>query len=229
MGVCFQIHVAETQFEVRQCREANGCSPVKYLHDLGILDARTLLIHAVWVDEHDIEIIAGSGARIVHCPESNMKLASGIAPVPDFIAAGVPTGLGTDGCASNNDLDLFGEMDTAAKVHKAHRLDPTVLDAIGVLRMATIDGACVLGLERQTGSLEAGKQADLIGIDLRQPHLMPHYHPASHLVYAARGSDVLNVMIAGRWVVQDRQLITIDLNSLLDEVEKLGQRIGKGF
>lgn len=229
MGVLFQIHVAETQFEVQQCQKSNGCSPVAYLHGLGILDAQTVLIHAVWVDPDDIAIIADSGASVVHCPESNMKLASGIAPVPEFIDAGLTIGLGTDGCASNNDLDLFGEMNTAAGLHKVHCLNPTVLDAASVIRMATIAGARLLGLDQQIGSLEAGKQADLIVLDTRQPHLLPLYHSASHIVYAARGSDVNHVMIAGRWVVQDRQLITLDLASLIEEVEALSQKIGRGF
>ncbi len=229
LGVLFQIHVAETRFEVQQCREANGCSPVAYLHRLGILDARTVLIHAVWVDADDIAIMSDSGAGVVHCPESNMKLASGIAPVPEFMEAGLTVGLGTDGCASNNDLDLFSEMNTTAKLHKVHRLDPTVLDAASVIRMATIEGARLLGLERQIGSLEAGKQADLIVLDLRQPHLLPLYHSTSHMVYAARGSDVRHVMIAGRWIVQDRQLITLDLASLMQEVEKLSRKIGRDF
>lgn len=229
MGVRFQIHVAETQFEVQQCRESNGCSPVAYLHGLGLLDAKTVLIHAVWVDADDIAMIADSGASVVHCPESNMKLASGIAPVPEFIDAGLTIGLGTDGCASNNDLDLFGEMKSAAGLHKVHRFNPTVLDAASVIRMATIAGARLLGLEQQIGSLEAGKQADLIVLELRQPHLLPLYHPASHIVYAARGSDVHHVMIAGRWIVQNRQLITLDLASLMKEVDALSRKIGRGF
>lgn len=228
-GVLFQIHAAETRLEVQQCREVNGCSPVQYLHDLGILDSGTLLIHAVWMEPGDIDLIAGSGARVVHCPESNMKLASGIAPVPDFIGSGVAVGLGTDGCASNNDLDLFGEMRSAALLHKAVRLDPTAMDAACVVRMATIEGARVLGLDRHTGSLEAGKQADLIVVDLNQPHLVPLYHPASHLVYAARGSDVRHVMIAGRWIVQDRQCITLDAASSILEVEKLARKIGNSM
>jgi 5-methylthioadenosine/S-adenosylhomocysteine deaminase len=225
-GALFQIHVAETRFEGQQCRDANGCSPVKYLHDLGILDADTLLIHAIWMEPGDIDLISASGARIVHCPESNMKLASGIAPIPDFIDSGVPVGLGTDGCASNNDLDLFGEMQSAAMLHKAARLDPTAMDAASVVRMATIEGARVLGLDGQIGSLEAGKQADLIVVDLNRPHLVPLYHPASHLVYAARGSDVRHVMIAGRWIVQNRQLITLDATALIREAEELARKIG---
>jgi 5-methylthioadenosine/S-adenosylhomocysteine deaminase len=154
-----------------------------------------------------------------------MKLASGIAPVPDFLDAGVPCGLGTDGCASNNDLDLFGEMHTAALLHKVHRMDPTVLDAATVVRMATIGGARALGLGKSIGSLERGKQADVIVLDTGAPHLVPLYRPASHLVHAAAAGDVRHVMIAGRWVVRDRSLLTMDLPGILGEAGKLGREI----
>ncbi len=227
LGVLFQIHVAETRVEARQCRQSHGCSPVQYLHQLDLLDQKTLLVHAVWVDKTDIQLIARSKARVAHCPESNMKLASGVAPVPDMLMAGVTVGLGTDGCASNNDLDLWGEMDMAAKLHKVQNLDPTQMDAAAVLRMATIEGARALGLDREIGSLESGKQADLILIDLNQPHLTPLYHPRSHLVYAAHAADVRHVMIAGRWVVRDRFLQTMDMDGLLQEARQMGRRILK--
>lgn len=226
LGVSFQIHVAETQSEQQQCRQANGCSPVAYLHKLGLLDKGTILVHAVWVDAADIALIAQSGASVVHCPESNMKLASGVAPIPDMLKAGISVGLGTDGCASNNDLDLLAEMDSASKLHKVHRRDPTVMDAAGVVRMATCEGARVLGLDHLIGSLEVGKQADLIIVDVRQPHSTPLYRPYSHLVYAARGSDVRDVMIAGRWVVRERELMTIDKAAALREAAELGREIG---
>jgi 5-methylthioadenosine/S-adenosylhomocysteine deaminase len=228
LGVLFQIHVAETRSEARMCRETHGCSPIQYLDRLGLLNRQTLLVHAVWVDETDMQIIASRGAGVAHCPESNMKLASGIAPVPDMLAAGVTVALGTDGCASNNDLDLWSEMDAAAKLHKVHRLDPTVMDADTVLRMATIEGARALGLDREIGSLEVGKEADLIVIDTCQPHLAPIYHPRSHLVYAVHAADVRHVMIAGRPVVRDRQLMTIDRDALIREARQMGRIIAKG-
>jgi 5-methylthioadenosine/S-adenosylhomocysteine deaminase len=227
LGVLFQIHVAETQFEARQCRQTHGCSPVQYLDGLGLLDRKTLLIHAVWVDDADIEIIGRRHARVSHCPESNMKLASGIAPIPDMLAAGVTVALGTDGCASNNDLDLWGEMDMAAKLHKVQRLDPTVMDADTVLRMATIEGARALGLDDEIGSIEVGKQADLIFIDLAQPRLIPLYMAQSHLVYAVHAADVCHVMIAGRRVVQDRRLLTIDVEELIRQAKHMGKIIQK--
>lgn len=225
LGVIFQIHVAETRMEVQQCRQTHGCSPVQYLARLGLLDRHSLLIHAVWVDEADIETIAHHNARVVHCPESNMKLASGISPVTRMLSDDIVVGLGTDGCASNNDLDLFGEMDLAAKLQKVHQLDPTAMNADTVVRMATIDGARTLGLEQEIGSLEVGKQADLIMIDFTQPHLTPMYHPESHLVYAVKGSDVEDVMIGGQWVVRNRQLLTLDAASVVAKVRALGLSI----
>jgi len=217
-GVLFQIHVAETRAEREQMEKTHGCSPIAHLDRLGLLDANTLLVHAVWVDAADIGRIARSGARIAHCPESNMKLASGVAPLPDFLAAGIPVGLGTDGCASNNDLDLWGEMDMAAKLHKVQRLDPTAIKAAQVVRMATRDGAQAVGLGSLIGSLEPGKRADLIVVDTQQPHWTPLYHPASHLVYVARANDVRHVMIDGRWVVRDRSLRTMDVPAVLRDV-----------
>jgi 5-methylthioadenosine/S-adenosylhomocysteine deaminase len=225
LGVLFQIHVAETAVEADQCRQKNGCSPVQHLHRLGILDEHSLLIHAIWADAEDIEVIAHTGAGVVHCPESNMKLASGIAPVPVFIRAGISCGLGTDGCASNNDLSLFGEMRTAALLHKVAQMDPTALDAASTLKMATTEGARALGMADTIGSLEVGKQADIILVDVDTPHMVPLYHPASHLVYAASGSDVRHVFIGGRWVVRNGILQTMDLDSILSEARALGQII----
>ena len=215
MGLLFQIHVAETQGEVNQIRSIHGVSPVAYLERLGLLDDRTLLVHCVWVDDQDIDLIARRNAKVAHVPESNMKLAAGVAPVPQMRAAGITVGLGTDGCASNNDLDLFQTMDLTAKLHKVVHQDPTVLSAEAVIRMATIDGARALGLEREIGSLAPGKQADLIIIDTRKPHLTPIYHPASTVVYAATGADVDTLMVAGRLLVQHRRLLTVELNQIL--------------
>ncbi len=227
LGVLFQIHAAETRSELDQMQASHGCSVVAYLHGLGILNARTLLIHAIWVDARDIEQIAASGAPIAHCPESNMKLGSGVAPVPDFLKAGITVGIGTDGCASNNDLDLWGEMDTLAKLHKVQRLDPTVMDAATVVRMATMGGAEALGMADEIGSLELGKQADLIVIDVDQPHLTPIYHPASHLVYAVRAGDVRHVMVGGKWAVRERRLVRFDLDGLLAEGIRFAEKVKK--
>lgn len=225
-GILLQIHTAETRGEAEQIKSEHGLSPVKYLDSLGILDEKTLISHAVWVDSEDIEIIASRGAGVAHSPESNMKLASGTAPVPEFIKAGIPVGLGTDGCASNNNLDMFGEMDTAAKLHKAAASDPTVMNAEQVLRMATIEGARALGLDRLIGSVEPGKAADLIIVDCSRPHLTPMYHPVSHLVYSARGSDVRDVFINGCAKVRNGKLVEIDAGEIMEKAAALGRRIG---
>ncbi len=225
-GVCFQVHAAETRQEYEQSLAEQGVSPVQYLDRLGVLDEQTLVSHAVWVDKEDIRILASRGCAIAHNPESNMKLASGVAPVPEFIRAGIPVGLGTDGCASNNNLDLFAEMDTAAKLHKGFSGDPRVMDARQVLRMATIEGARALGLDKRVGSIETGKEGDIIVIQTRQPHLTPMYHPESHLVYAVRGADVRDVLVKGRTLVKNREIIGMDTEAILAEARSLGRRIG---
>ncbi|MCP4745335.1 MAG: amidohydrolase [Desulfobacteraceae bacterium] len=223
----FQIHVCETRAEVIQCKKDHGCSPVQYLHQLGLLNCKTLLVHAVWLDEDDIQIIADCASSIAHCPESNMKLASGIAPVEDFLCAGITVGLGTDGCASNNDLDLLAELDVAAKLHKIRQMDPTALNAATAVKMVTLEGAKALGLAQSIGSLEPGKCADVVIVDTLQPHLKPLFHPESHLVYTAKGSDVRHVMVDGKWVVRDGKLLTLDLPSLLENVNRLAETIAE--
>lgn len=215
LGVLFQIHVAETESEQEQIRQQHRKTAVEYLDSIGILDSRTLIAHAVWVTDSDIEIIRQRKSSISHNPESNMKLASGVAPVLDFIRAGIPTGLGTDGSASNNNLDLFTEMDSAAKLHKVHRYDVGVLDVLSVVRMATIEGAKAIGLGNATGSLEVGKKADIIILDTHKPHLVPMYNPISHLVYSATGADVRDVIIDGDMIVRDRNILTLDLDAIL--------------
>lgn len=225
LGVLFQVHVAETDTERNQSLRDHGLTPVAYLEKQGVLDENTLMVHCVWVDRDDIEAIHRTGARVAHCPESNMKLGAGIAPVPDMIAAGIPVGLGTDGCASNNDLDLWGEMDMAGKVHKVQRHDPTVMNAETVLRMATINGARALGMDRLVGSLAPGKLADIIVLRSDQPHLTPVFHPASHVVYSAGPADVRHVMVGGRWVVRNGRLLTVDLEDLLPQVDAFARRL----
>ncbi len=225
LGLRFQVHVAETRFDRDQSVRDNGHSPVAHLDRLGILDPGTLMAHCVWVDEADIAIMAHRGCKVAHCPESNMKLASGIAPVARMHEAGITVGLGTDGCASNNDLDLFGEMNTAAKLHKLATGDPTTLDAATVLKMATVDGARSIGLEDRIGSLAVGKQADIVILDPRAPHLTPVYHPDSHIVYAADGGDVRHVLVAGRQVVKDRHLLTVNVHKVIDRVNAIADEI----
>ena len=224
-GVLFQIHVAETKDEYVRLQTEHQTTPVKYLDKIGIIDNNTLLVHAVWLDDDDMNTIAARGANVSHNPESNMKLASGISPVPSLLKAGITVGLGTDGCASNNNLDLISEMDTVAKLHKVSALDPTLMDAATVLKMATIQGAKALGLDGIIGSLEIGKKADVIVIDTRKPHLVPVYNPVSHIVYAAQGSDIRDVIVDGRLLVKDRKLLTIDLDNIIEKVIGFSENI----
>lgn len=223
----FQIHLSETAPEVAQLKAEHGETPVRYLDRLEILDDRTLCAHGVWIDHEEIAILAQRGTGISHNVESNMKLASGIAPIPRMVEAGIRVGLGTDGCASNNDLDLFSEMDRVAKIHKAFTLDPTVCPAPQVLQMATRDGATVIGLADAVGTLEVGKRADLIAIDLDQPHLTPLYDPVSHLVYGVRGSDVRHVWVDGHMVVKNGALLNLDEGQTMSQVNRLATRLAR--
>lgn len=221
------IHLSETKTEWDQIEETYGLSPVAHLESLGLLNPNLIADHCVHLSARDKDILALNQVKIVHNPESNMKLASGIAPIPDLLRQGIIVGLGTDGCASNNNLDLFSEMDMAAKLHKVAQMDTTVMDAITVFRMATIEGAKVLGLDQLIGSLEPGKKADIIIIDLNKPHLTPMYNPYSHLVYAVNGRDVKTVLINGRVVMEDRKLLSMDLNEIMEKSRKQSQRIHK--
>lgn len=223
----FQIHVAETKQEWDRVNSEHGISPIQYLDRIGILDRNTLLVHCIWVDDHDVETVAERECAVSHNPESNMKLASGIAPVEKFLEAGIPVGLGTDGCASNNTLDIFQAMDMTAKLHKVYSMDPTAMDAKTVLRMATIGGARAMGLEKEIGTLEIGKQADLIIVDNCRPHLTPMYNPASHLVYAANGNDVKTSIIGGRVVMEDSKLVFLNLEDILEQIAAIGESIRK--
>jgi 5-methylthioadenosine/S-adenosylhomocysteine deaminase len=209
------IHVAETLTEISEVKEKYGKTPVDHLHSLGLLGPHLIADHCVHLEKTEIARMAEQGVKVIHNPESNMKLASGIAPIPELLAKGVTVGLGTDGCASNNNLDLFTEMDMAAKLHKIHTLDPTVMDALTALRMATIEGAKALGLGNTTGSLEVEKKADIIVLDTNKPHLTPLYSPYSHLVYAARGNDVSHSIINGQLVMEDRKLLTLNLDEIM--------------
>lgn len=221
LDALYVIHLAESQAEVAGAVEKFGLTPVMHLEALGLLDSRVLADHCVVLTAAEIELLAARGVKVAHCPESNMKLASGVAPVPELLAAGVTVGLGTDGAASNNDVDMFGEMDTAAKIHKVARLDPTVVSAAVTLRMATLGGAEALGAGQWLGSLAPGKKADLIVVDLAQPHLTPLYNIPSQLVYAARGADVVHSVINGRIVMQDRLVCTIDESEVLAKVGEI--------
>ena len=219
------IHLAESKSEINQIKERYNRTPVEHLAELGVLAPNVLACHCVELTDKDIRLLQRYDVKVAHNAESNMKLASGVAPIPRLINEGICVGMGTDGCASNNDLDLFLEMDSVAKLHKAKTLDPTVMDALTVLKMATINGARALGLDQTIGSLEIGKKADLIIIDTNKPHLTPMYNPVSHLVYAAMGSDVTTSIINGQVVMENGQLKTMDIKAVIDDVNKIAQEI----
>jgi 5-methylthioadenosine/S-adenosylhomocysteine deaminase len=222
----FFIHVAETEQEAEMIQEKQGDSPVRHLHKLGVLDSETVCIHAVWLDEQDLDILAETGAGVVVCPQSNLKLASGIAPLQGMLARGLRVGIGTDGAASNNRLDLIREMDICAKAHKLRNLDPVAVSAAEVVNMATNGGASVLGLQKELGLLEVGKKADIILVNLDMPHLQP-VHSSDLPLYAAQGSDIQTVLINGKLVMQDRNILSFDLAETLEQVRRLADQVKK--
>jgi len=228
LDVPLLIHLAEDRAEVEQVVAQTGTTPVEYLLDLGVLTPRMLAAHMVWPTESEIGLLAAHDVGIAHCPQSNMKVAAGIAPVPAMIAAGVAVGIGTDGAASNNDLNLWEEIDTAAKLHKVTALDPTILDARQALRMATVEGARALGLASEIGSLEVGKRADLIVISTDGFHQQPHYNPYSLLTYSTKASDVATVLVDGRVVVENGHVLTLDVEEILHKAWEYRDRIA-GF
>ncbi len=227
-GIPLVIHLSETRNEVNDIRKRYDATPVGHLASLGILDANLLACHCVVLNERDMDLLQQFDVKVSHNPESNMKLASGVSPVSALMERGICVGLGTDGCSSNNNLDLFAEMDMAAKIHKASQLDPTVLDAATVLRMATIDGARALGLDHLIGSLEIGKRADLIVIDTQKPHLTPMYHPTSHLVYSVGGSDVSATIVDGRILMKDRILRHMDIDGIMADAQGIARQLQRG-
>jgi 5-methylthioadenosine/S-adenosylhomocysteine deaminase len=218
-------HLAEDRAELQRVREATGMSSVELLEEIGFLDPRLLAAHVIWPTPAEIELLARRGVGVAHCPQSNMKVAAGVAPVPAMLDAGVAVGLGTDGAASNNDLDLWEEIDTVAKLHKVAQLDPTLVDARQALRMATIDGARALNLEGEIGSLEVGKRADLIVVRTDGFHQQPHYSPYSLLTYSTKSSDVETVIVEGRVVVEGGRVLTLDPDEIRARVAAYRDRI----
>ena len=223
------LHLLENAAEKKQLEEKFGKGAVSFLKDIGYLNEQLVAFHCVHFTEEDMKMFADYGCKVSHNPASNMKLASGVAPVPEMIKAGVTVGLGTDGCASNNNLDMIKEMGTTAKLHKVARLDPTVMDAQTVVRMATIEGAKTLGMEKKIGSLESGKKADIIVIGLNEPHLTPLYCEYSHLVYATSGADVDTVVINGKVVMENRKLLTINEQDVMQKVRDIATKVKKSL
>jgi 5-methylthioadenosine/S-adenosylhomocysteine deaminase len=220
-----QMHLSETEEEVIELKERTGLRPAFYLDDLGILSSGLVGAHAIHLHEEEIGLLAKRGVKVAHCPESNMKLGSGIASVNAMLEEGITVGLGTDGCASNNNLDLLAEMDAAAKLGKYAELNPTVLDATTVLTMATLGGAKLIGIEDKIGTIEAGKKADIVIVDANAPHMVPMYHPFSQIVYSATGGDVRDVIINGAILYRDRQFTALDPVEIIKEVSRIAQII----
>lgn len=229
-GAPILIHVLETKHEKEESEAKNGMSSVKYLEKIGVLGPDVLAAHCVWVDDADRKLLASRDTGCVHNPSSNMMLASGVAPVIELRAAGVRLGLGTDGPAgSNNDLNMMEEMDLAAKLQKVTRADPRALGAKEALEMATIGGARALHLEKEIGSLEAGKKADLILLRLDAPHAVPLYQVYSQIVYALKASDVDTVMIGGKIVMRGRKVRTLDEPSIIAKARDYGRQVEKSL
>ncbi len=223
------IHVAETQAEVTEIQQKQNASPVAYLDRLGLLGARVIAAHVVLPSAEDIKTLATRKVGVAHCPQSNMKLASGVSPVPEMLKAGVAVGIGTDGAASNNDMNLWEEIDTAAKLHKLYAKNPTVLVAREALEMATTGGARALNMEKEIGSLEAGKRADLIIVGMDGVNQTPVYNVYSHLVYATKASDVETVIINGRMVMDRGRVLTIDEQAVKARARQYRDQIRKSL
>ena len=224
-GAPIVTHISETKYEVDQSLKTKGARPIDYLNRIGFLNNRVIAAHVVWPSDEELGLLKRLGVGIVHNPQSNMKLASGVAPVREMLIEDLPVGLGTDGAASNNDLSMWEEMDTAAKLHKLYNLDPKVVTAEQAFEMATIRGARALHLEREIGSIEKGKRADLAIVDLDALNQTPFYNIYSDLVYATKATDVRTVIIEGRVVMRDRRLLTLNEAAIKAEARQFRQRI----
>ena len=228
-GAPIVTHVSETKREVDDSIKARNASPVEYLRRIGFLNDRVIAAHVVWPVGNDIDTLERAGTGVVHNPQSNMKLASGVAPVPRMIKEGVRLGLGTDGAASNNDLSMWEEMDTVAKLHKVFTGDPKVISAQQAFEMATIGSARALHMEKEIGSIETGKRADLVLVAQDALNQLPLYNIYSHLVYATKTSDVQTVIINGRLVMRDRRLLTLDEAAIKEGAKMFRARVIKSL
>jgi len=219
------MHLHETQHEVQEQQQKTNQTPIQRLHQLGILGPSFMAVHMTQLSDDEINLVAETGAHIIHCPESNLKLASGFCPVAKCLDAGINVGLGTDSAASNNDLDMFGEMRTAALLAKGVSGDASAVPAMTALKMATINGAKALGIEHLTGSLSIGKAADVIAIDLDQLETQPLFEPVSQIVYAANRQQVTDVWVAGKQLLKKRNLTTINIEDLKTKITEWQQRL----
>jgi 5-methylthioadenosine/S-adenosylhomocysteine deaminase len=229
-GAPLLIHLSETKRENEECLAKRKMTPTQALDGLGVFNGRTLAAHAVWVDDADLKILQARGVGIAHCPSSNMMLASGVAPVTHMLALGLNVGLGPDGPAgSNNDFNMFEEMDLAAKLQKVTTGDPRSVPAITAFEMATIRGARALGMEKEIGSLEPGKRADLISIRLNRPNAVPLYNVYSQLVYSLKGCDVEDVMVNGKLLVKDAHPLTLNAAEIEEKARQYGEQVEKSL
>jgi len=219
------MHIHETEFEVSDAKKKNGQRPLTRLNELGLLNPSLQAVHMTQLQDEEIDLLAATGSHVIHCPESNMKLASGICPVTQLLDAGINIALGTDSASSNNDLDMFGEMRSAAMLAKINNMDATALSAEHALQMATINGAKALGIDDITGSLEIGKSADIIAVNFDTIETIPVYDPISHLVYCSSREHVTDVWIAGKQRLTDRVLNTIDEDKLKQDCIDINQNI----
>jgi 5-methylthioadenosine/S-adenosylhomocysteine deaminase len=219
------IHLSETSDEVKTSTTTHKATPVAYLESLGFWGPKTVAAHGVWLTPADMTILSRRHVAVSHNPESNMKLASGAAKVTEMRSAGLVVALGTDGAASNNDLDMFEAMRQAAFLAKLQTGDPRAVPARVALEMATIDGARALGMEKTIGSLEAGKRADMITVSMTAARQTPMYDPLSHLVYVTRGDDVRNTIVNGRILMRDRKVLTLDESQVLSEARALAEKV----
>nr|MDJ0700156.1 amidohydrolase [Woeseiaceae bacterium] len=224
-GVPISIHLSESPFEVQYSKDTYGTTSIEMMESIGFFEGPTIAAHVVWPTDAEIPILADRRVGVIHNPTSNMKIASGIAPISAMLDAGVLVGIGTDGAASNNDLDLWEEMRLAAFLQKVDRMNPEVLPATAVLRMATSGGAEAIGLDHLVGSLEAGKQADLIQVAFEDVHHVPTYDVVSHLVYVTDEQDVASVVVDGKVLMRERELLTIDTERVAAEARALAARI----
>jgi cytosine/adenosine deaminase-related metal-dependent hydrolase len=225
LGTGVTIHLSEVQGDVRYAEKEFGKTPGEVMDQVGLVVPNVVFAHGVWLTEKEWQILASKGASIAHCPSSNMKLASGIANVPEMMRAGVNISLGCDGGPSNNCYDMIREMKTASLLQKVRLLDSQVMTAETALEMATINGAKALGLQKEIGSIEPGKKADIILVKLRKPHLIPTFNPISNLVYAAEGSDVDTVIIDGKIIMENRIVKTLDESMVLEQASDRGHKL----
>ena len=228
-NVPYNIHLSETKWEVDTIQKTYKLTPVGYLDSLKVLGENVVGAHCVHLTTNDIEIIANKGVGVAHNPQCNLKISSGVAPIPELLKSHAQVGLGTDGVVSNNDLNLFEEMNIAAIIHKYTHNEPTVMNASEVIDIATIGGAKVLGLDKKIGSLEVGKLADIIIIDLNKPHLIPLYNIYSQIVYSMDGSDVETVIINGKVIMKENKILTIDENDVMTKFKEFAENLKKNI